>query len=176
MRVIGLAGWNGAGKTTLLRRLIPLLCVRGLQVSTLKHAHHSFDVDQPGKDSWEHRQAGAREVLVASSARWALMHELRSETEPGLPALLAHMSPVDLVLVEGFKGEAHPKIEVHRAANAKPLLYLDDPSIIAVASDIALRGLAIPLHHLDDVAAIADTVQSRAVEPGAIDWGNWRDG
>jgi len=176
MRMIGLAGWSGAGKTTLLRRLIPLLSKRGLEVSTLKHAHHSFDIDQPGKDSWEHRKAGAREVLVASSARWALMRELRSDAEPALPELLTHMSPVDLVLIEGFKGERHPKIEIHRTVNTKPLLYPDDPSIIAIASDVALPGLAIPLHHLDDIEAIADTVQSRAVETDAIDWAGWRDG
>ncbi len=175
MRVIGLAGWSGAGKTTLLRRLIPLLTARDLRVSTLKHAHHNFDVDQPGKDSWEHRQAGAREVLVASSVRWALMHELRGDTEPGLPAMLAQMSPVDLVLVEGFKREAHPKIEVHRAANAKPLLHPDDPSIVAIASDAPLHGLRIPLHHLDDVAAIADVVLRRAVAIDAIDWFGRRD-
>lgn len=176
MRVMGLAGWSGAGKTTLLRRLIPLLSKRGLAVSTLKHAHHSFDIDQPGKDSWEHRQAGAKEVLVASSARWALMHELRADAEPILSELLAHMSSVDLVLVEGFKRERHPKIEIHRTVNAKPLLYPDDPSIIAIASDTALPGLALPLHHLDDIEAIADTIQSRAVEMGAVDWAGRRDG
>jgi molybdopterin-guanine dinucleotide biosynthesis adapter protein len=170
MRVIGLAGWSGAGKTTLLRRLIPLLTSRGLQISTLKHAHHSFDFDQPGKDSWEHREAGAREVLVASSARWALMHELRGDGEPSLPVLLAHMSPVDLVLVEGFKREPHPKIEVHRVANAKPLIHPEDPSIIAIASDTPLPGLAIPLHHLDDIAAIADVMQAHASVIDAIEW------
>lgn len=175
MRVIGLAGWSGAGKTTLLRKLLPLLSGRGLTVSTLKHAHHSFDVDQPGKDSWEHRQAGAKEVLVASSSRWALMHELRADAEPALPDLLAHMSPVDLVLIEGFKRERHPKIEIHRAANAKPLLFPNDPSIVAVASDATLPALAIPLHHLDDIAAIADTVQSCAIAMGAIDWAGRRD-
>ena len=174
MRVIGLAGWSGAGKTTLLRKLIPLLGRRGWQVSTLKHAHHSFDVDQPGKDSWEHRQAGAREVLVASSARWALMRELRADAEPALPELLAHMSPVDLVLVEGFKRDRHPKVEVHREANGKPLLYPDDASIVAIASDAALPGLALPLHHLDDIEAIADTMQLRAVEIGTIDWAGRR--
>src|SRR5947208_11289839 len=115
MRVIGFAGWSGAGKTTLLCRLMPLLLARGLRVSTVKHAHHRFDVDQPGKDSWEHRHAGATEVLVASAARWALMHELRGANEPRLPALLARMSEVDLVLVEGFKRDSHPKIEVFRA-------------------------------------------------------------
>jgi molybdopterin-guanine dinucleotide biosynthesis adapter protein len=175
MRVIGLAGWSGAGKTTLLRKLIPLLSGRGLQVSTLKHAHHSFDIDQPGKDSWEHRQAGAKEVLVASSARWALMHELRVDAEPTLPELLAHMSAVDLVLVEGFKRERHPKFEIHRMANAKPLLCPDDPTIVAIASDTALPGLAIPLHHLDDIEAIAETVESCAIEMGAVDWAGWRD-
>jgi molybdopterin-guanine dinucleotide biosynthesis adapter protein len=176
MRVIGLAGWSGAGKTTLLRRLIPLLIAQGLEVSTLKHAHHSFDIDQPGKDSWQHRQAGAKEVLIASSRRWALMHEQQGDAEPGLPALLAHLSPVDLVLVEGFKREAHPKIEIHRAANAKPLLYPDDPSIVAIASDLPLPGIAIPLHHLDDIAAITDEVLGRAVAIDAVDWSARRAG
>jgi molybdopterin-guanine dinucleotide biosynthesis protein B len=164
MRLIGLAGWSGAGKTTLLRKLIPLLTQRGLRVSTVKHAHHSFDIDQPGKDSWEHRQAGTTEVLVASSARWALMHELRLDAEPALQELLAHLAPVDLVLVEGFKRDRHPKIEIHRVANAKPLLHPDDPTIVAIASDAALPGLAIPLHHLDDIEAIAGTVQSCAID------------
>ena len=174
MRVIGLAGWKGAGKTTLLRRLLPLLTSRGLRVSTLKHAHHSFDVDQPGKDSWEHRQSGATEVLVTSSARWALMHELRGDEEPSLSVLLLHMSPVDLVLVEGFKREAHPKIEVHRVANGKPLLHPDDRSIVAIASDAPLHDLAIPHHHLDDIVAIADEVQASAVATDAVDWSGWR--
>lgn len=176
MRVIGLAGWSGAGKTTLLRRLIPLLTARGLEVSTLKHAHHSFDIDQPGKDSWQHRQAGAREVMVASSLRWALMHEQKGDAEPGLPALLARLSPVDLVLVEGFKSEAHPKIEIHRAANAKPLLYPDDASIVAIASDALLHDIVIPLHHLDDTAAIAEQVLARAVPIDAVDWSARRAG
>src|SRR4051812_13927869 len=116
MRVIGFAGWSGAGKTTLLRRLIPVLVRRGLSVSTLKHAHHAFDIDQPGKDSWEHRQAGATEVLIGSANRWALMHELRGGPEPGLDDLLRRLSPVNLVLVEGFKRGSQAKIEVHRAA------------------------------------------------------------
>src|ERR671939_1793691 len=116
MRVIGLAGWSGAGKTTLLVKLIPALRRRGLTVSTLKHAHHGFDIDQPGKDSYEHRQAGATEVLIASGRRWALVHELRGDAEPTLPDLLRHLSPVDLVIVEGFKAYAHPKVEVHRTA------------------------------------------------------------
>src|SRR5690348_12632939 len=126
MKVIGFAGWSGAGKTTLLTRLIPHLIAKGLRVSTLKHAHHEFDVDVPGKDSWRHREAGAAEVLVSSGKRWALMHELRGADEPKLPELLARMSPVDLVIVEGFKRELHPKIEVYRAANGKPPLFPDD--------------------------------------------------
>lgn len=170
MRVIGLAGWSGAGKTTLLRRLIPALLARGLRVSTVKHAHHSFDIDRPGKDSWEHREAGADEVLVASAARWALMHELRDEAEPGLPALLARMRPVDLILVEGFKRERHPKIEIHRAANGKPPLHAGDPSIIAIAADVALPGLAIPLYSLDDVEGIAELAQRRAMPVDRIGW------
>jgi molybdopterin-guanine dinucleotide biosynthesis protein B len=170
MRVIGLAGWSGAGKTTLLRRLIPALIARRLQVSTLKHAHHGFDVDQPGKDSWQHRQAGAKEVLVGSGVRWALMHELRDEAEPGLPALLARMSSVDLVLVEGFKREGHPKIEVYRMANGKPFLHPDDPSIVAIASDVVLPGLTIALHDLDDVEGIADVVERCALPFDGIGW------
>ncbi len=163
MRVVGLAGWSGSGKTTLLRRLIPLLTGAGLRVSTVKHAHHGFDVDQPGKDSWEHRQAGAHEVLVASAFRWALMHELRGNPEPGLADLLTQMSAVDLVLVEGFKRGDHPKIEVFRAAVGKPPLYPDDRSVVAVASDTAIPGLALPWMHLDDVAAVAAAVQAHAV-------------
>src|SRR4051812_28041914 len=150
MRLIGFAGWSGAGKTTLLRRVIPILVAQGLRVSTLKHAHHAFDIDQPGKDSWEHRQAGATEVLIASSRRWALMHELRGTPEPQLEELLTRLSPVDLVLVEGFKRGSHRKIEVHRAANGKPLLHPDDPSIVAIASDTPL-SFPLPHAHLDDV-------------------------
>lgn len=176
MRVMGLAGWSGAGKTTLLGRLIPSLIARGLEISTIKHAHHAFDIDQPGKDSWQHRHAGAREVLVASSVRWALMHERPRVAEPDLPQLLAHLSPVDIVLIEGFKREAHPKIEVYRAANGKPLLYREDPSIVAIASDVRLPDVAIPLHHLDDLAAIADEVVARAVAIDAIDWSVRRAG
>src|ERR687889_287819 len=138
MRVVGLGGWSGAGKTTLLIRLIPELKRRGLSVSTLKHAHHAFDIDQPGKDSFEHRQAGAGEVLVASSTRWALVHELGGEPEPPLAALLKRLSPVDLVIVEGFKAYAHPKIEVHRAANGKPLLARDLPNVRVIAADTLL--------------------------------------
>src|ERR1700684_3872267 len=134
MKVIGLAGWSGAGKTTLLTRLIPYFIAEGLRVSVIKHAHHGFDVDVPGKDSWVHRQSGAAEVLVSSTRRWALMHELRGASEPRLPELLAKMSPVDLVIIEGFKREPHRKIEVHRLANNKPLLFPDDRDIAGLVS------------------------------------------
>lgn len=157
MYVFGLAGWSGSGKTTLLVRLIPELIGRGVSVSTIKHAHHQFDIDTPGKDSWLHRQAGAREVMVASSRRFALMRELREEPEPSLEALMARMAPVDLLLVEGFKTHAHPKLEVHRPALGKPFLYPDDPHIVAVASDESLT-VALPLLALDDVGAVADLI------------------
>ncbi|MBV9653497.1 MAG: molybdopterin-guanine dinucleotide biosynthesis protein B [Acetobacteraceae bacterium] len=162
MRVIGVAGWSGAGKTTLIRRVLPVLIRRGLRVSTIKHAHHGFDVDQPGKDSWVHREAGATEVLVASAARFALMHELRDEPEPALPDLLARLMPVDLVIVEGFKRDSHPKIEVRRQSVGKPPLYPDDPAIVAVASDVKLAGLLIPVLPIDDAAAIATTMADAA--------------
>lgn len=166
MRVIGLAGWSGAGKTTLLGRLIPVLVGQGLRVSTLKHAHHDFDVDQPGKDSWVHRHSGAQEVLVASANRWALMHELRGDAEPELADLLGKLSPVDFVLVEGFKRGGHPKIEVFRIQNNKPPLYVDDPSVVAVASDAPMPDFAPPWLHLDDIPAIAAAVQAHAVQVG----------
>jgi len=156
MRVMGLAGWSGAGKTTLIVKLIPYLRDKGMLVSTLKHAHHAFDVDQPGKDSYLHREAGACEVLVASSRRFALMHELRGAPEPGLGELLTRMSPVDLIIVEGFKRDKLAKLEVHRAANGKPFLFPEDPAIVALASDVA-EGLPAHLPHaqLDDIASIA---------------------
>jgi molybdopterin-guanine dinucleotide biosynthesis adapter protein len=154
MRILGLAGWSGSGKTTLLTALVPLLVARGLTVSTIKHAHHQFDIDRPGKDSWRHRQAGAREVMVASARRWALMHELRGAAEPALEELAARMSPVDLVLVEGFKHHPHPKIEVHRPALGKPLLYPEDPHVIAIAADEPLAA-PVPLLPLGDPAAVA---------------------
>jgi molybdopterin-guanine dinucleotide biosynthesis protein B len=154
MKVIGLAGWSGAGKTTLLARVIPHLLGKGLRVSVIKHAHHEFDVDVPGKDSWIHRQSGAAEVLVSSTRRWALMHELRGAAEPRLPELLAKMSPVDLVVVEGFKREPHRKIEVHRAANSKPLLFPDDPGIVGIATDTSI-DTTLPVVFLDDVEAVA---------------------
>ena len=162
MKVIGLAGWSGAGKTTLLTRLIPYFMAQGLRVSVIKHAHHSFDVDVPGKDSWAHRQSGAAEVLVSSGLRWALMHELRGAGEPKLPELLAKMSRVDLVIVEGFKSEPHRKIEVHRAANGKRLLFPEDPGVVGIATDIAVET-TLPTAHLDDIAAIAAMMQRSAI-------------
>jgi molybdopterin-guanine dinucleotide biosynthesis protein B len=162
MKVIGLAGWSGAGKTTLLTRVIPHLLGKGLRVSVIKHAHHSFDVDVPGKDSWVHRQAGATEVLVSSGRRWALMHELRGASEPRLPELLKKMSPVDLVIVEGFKSEPHRKIEVHRAANGKAMLFPDDPGIVGIATDAELET-TLPVAHLDDIPGIAAMMQRSAL-------------
>jgi molybdopterin-guanine dinucleotide biosynthesis adapter protein len=158
MRIFGLAGWSGSGKTTLMTALIPEFVARGISVSTVKHAHHAFDVDQPGKDSWRHRQAGASEVMVVSERRWALMHELRGALEPGLDELLPRITPVDLLLVEGFKRHPHPKIEVYRPALGKPALYPDDPFVVAVASDQGIPGLPLPRLSLDDVAAVADFI------------------
>ena len=168
MRVIGLAGWSGAGKTTLLVKLIPALRQRGLTVSTVKHAHHAFEVDRPGKDSFEHRAAGATEVLVASRRRWALIHELRDEAEPGLADLLRRLSPVDLVVVEGFKRQSHPKIEVHRRANGKPFLFPEIPNVRAVATDAPAPGTTLPVIHLDDVAGIADQAIALAQPIGQV--------
>ncbi len=155
MKVFGLAGWSGSGKTTLVTKLIPALVGRGLAVSTLKHAHHGFEVDTPGKDSFEHRAAGATEVMVASARRWALMRDLRGEPEATLGDLMGRMSPVDLLLVEGFKREDYEKLEVHRAALGRPLLCHDDPRIVAVASDTPLPELDLPRLELDDVEGIA---------------------
>lgn len=161
-RVLGIAGWSGAGKTTLLKMLLPLLVSRGLRVATLKHAHHEFDVDVPGKDSWVHRRAGASEVIVSSARRWVQMHELADAPEPPLVDLLAKFSPCDLVLVEGFKRERHPKLEVHRPALGKPLLFPDDPHILVVASDASLEGAHPPLVDLNDIAAVATAVLAHA--------------
>lgn len=158
MKVFGFAGWSGSGKTTLLKQLIPILVDRGLKISTLKHAHHKFDVDKPGKDSYEHREAGASEVMISSGNRWALMHELRDEKEPTLEELIPHMSPVDLLLVEGFKKEGHQKLEVYRPSLGKPMLHQDDPHIIAVATDEENHGSNIPVIDLNDVEAIADFI------------------
>jgi molybdopterin-guanine dinucleotide biosynthesis protein MobB len=168
MRIIGLAGWSGSGKTTLIKKLIPSLIARGSSVSTLKHAHHGFDLDQPGKDSFFHRAAGATEVIISSARRWAILHELREEPEWDLPALIAKMSPVDLVLVEGFKRDAFPKLEIHRAANGKPLIHPEDPHIIAVAADTTLPQAKIPVIDLNNVEAIADLLLKHAAPVAAI--------
>ena len=152
--VFGFAGYSGSGKTTLIEQLIPRLVGRGLVVSLIKHAHHSFDIDQPGKDSWRHRQAGATEVLLTSRHRWALMHELRDEAEPGLDRQLLLLAPCDLVLVEGYKTADIPKIEVHRPSTGKPLLHPNDPAIVAVACDEPVAS-PLPVLALDDVDGIA---------------------
>jgi molybdopterin-guanine dinucleotide biosynthesis protein B len=162
MKVIGLAGWSGAGKTTLLTRAIPHLIAGGLRVSVIKHAHHKFDVDVPGKDSWLHREAGAEEVLVSSGKRWALMHELRGGSEPPLLELLRKMSRVDLVVIEGYKTDSHRKIEVHRAANGKPLLFPGDAAIVGIVTDIAVET-ALPTAHLDDIPAVAAMIRRLAI-------------
>ena len=154
MKVFGFAGFSGSGKTTLIEKLIPLFVNAGLRVSLIKHAHHEFDVDQPGKDSHRHRAAGCSEVLVTSSQRWALIHELRGAPEPGLTEHLTHLSPCDLVLVEGYKKEAIPKLEIHRPQLQKPLLFPDDQNIIAVASD-QMVATKLPLLALDQPAEIA---------------------
>ena len=163
MRIIGLAGWSGSGKTTLVTKLIPRLIARGVKVSTLKHAHHGFDLDQPGKDSFFHRAAGATEVIISSAKRWAILHELREEPEWDLRALVAKMSPADLVLVEGFKRDAFAKLEVHRAANGKPLIHPDDPHIVAIASDVTLPQAKVVVVDLDDINAIAELLLKHAV-------------
>lgn len=163
MRIIGLAGWSGSGKTTLIAKLIPRLIARGLRVSTLKHAHHGFDLDKPGKDSFMHRVAGATEVIISSAKRWAILHELRDEPEWNMADLVAKMSPVDLVLVEGFKRDSFPKLEIHRAENDKPLLHPDDPYIVAVACDTALPHAKVPVIDLNDIDAVADLLLAHAV-------------
>ncbi len=161
MYLFGIAGWSGSGKTTLLRGLIPLLVGRGITVSTVKHAHHAFDVDQPGKDSYVHREAGATEVMISSTHRWALMHEHRGAPEPSLAELIRHMTPVDLLLIEGFKYATYDKLEVHRPSLGKPMLAPEDPYVVAVASDAPLPGLDRPVLPLNDPAAIAHFVMAR---------------
>jgi len=158
MKVIGIVGWSGSGKTSLLVELLPILRERGLKVSTMKHAHHRFDVDRPGKDSFRHREAGASEVLVVTSSRWVLMHESREEAEPSIEALIQRMTPVDLLLIEGFKTHSHPKLEIHRESEGKPLLCHEDPEIVAVATDRVLPGLELPQLDLNDPPAIADFI------------------
>ena len=168
MRIIGLAGWSGSGKTTLLARVIPVLIARGIRVSTVKHAHHGFDVDVPGKDSHTHRVAGATEVFVSSARRWAQIHELRDEEEPSLGDILARLTPVDLVVVEGYKRHPHPKLEIHRAEVGKPLLQPDDDWIVAVASDGPLPDARVPVLDLDDAEKIADVLLIESVPVGRL--------
>ena len=168
MRIIGLAGWSGSGKTTLITKVIPRLISRGLRVSTIKHAHHGFDLDQPGKDSFMHRAAGATEVAISSANRWAVLHELRGEPEWNLAGLLAKLSPVDLILIEGFKRDRIvPKLEIYRAANGKPLLHPDDPSIAAIASDTPLPAAKVPVIDLNDIEAVGDVLLKHAVPVSA---------
>jgi len=159
MKVFGIAGYSGSGKTTLLEKLIPALTARGLRVSVIKHAHHGFDIDRPGKDSYRHREAGASEVLLSCNDRWALMHERRDEGEVSLNELLSRLAPCDLVLIEGFKQEPVPKLEVYRAENGKPPLFPERGDIIAVATDSEL-ATALPILPLNDIAAIADFVMN----------------
>lgn len=173
MKAIGLAGYSGAGKTTLIKRLLPALIARGFSVSTLKHAHHRFDVDHPGKDSFEHRLAGAQEVLIASRERWALMRELRGAQEPTLEELLALMSPVDIVVIEGFKRDRHPKIEVNRVENGKPFLHPEDLAIVAMATDapgafLRADGKPLPCAPLGDAEAVADLALRFAQPVGEV--------
>jgi molybdopterin-guanine dinucleotide biosynthesis adapter protein len=158
MNVFGLVGWSGSGKTTLMVGLLPELIDRGLRVSTMKHSHHGFDVDKEGKDSYRHRQAGATEVMLMSGSRWALMHELRQEPEPDVETLIQRMAPVDLLVIEGFRNHAHPKVEVHRPMDGKPFLWPKDPGVVAVASDQPLEGVGVPVLDLNDFAAVADFI------------------
>ena len=157
-QVFGIVGWKNTGKTGLMERLVTEIAGRGLTVSTIKHAHHRFDVDQPGKDSYRHRHAGAQEVLLASANRWALMHELRGAPEPPLSDLRAMLAPADLVLIEGYKRDRHPKVETHRAAAGQPLIAAGDRSVRAVASDSRHDGLEVPVFDLNATGAIADFI------------------
>ncbi len=177
MKVFGFAGYSGSGKTTLIEKLIPRFVMEGLKVSLIKHAHHDFDIDRPGKDSYRHREAGASEVLLTASGRWVLMHELRGETEPDLNQQLTRLSPCDLVLIEGFKHAPIPKLEIHRSANRRPLLFPEDQNIVAVASDIRL-ATELPQFELDDADEIASFIMrylefptsTLAIEAGRGPW------
>lgn len=161
MRAFGVVGWKNNGKTTLVVRLVEHLTRQGLRVSTVKHAHHEVELDQPGKDSWRHREAGAQEVVVATSRRFAIIHELRGAAEPGLDELLARLAPCDLALVEGFKRFPHPKIEVHRRERGTPLLAREDPTIVALATDEPFPELDLPQLHLDDIEGVAALIRAR---------------
>lgn len=158
MKLWGVVGWKNTGKTGLMERLVSEFSARGLTVSTLKHAHHSFDIDHAGKDSHRHRMAGASEVLLASRNRWALMHELRDEEEPALQTLLTKLAPVDLVLIEGYKRDKHPKVEAHRGEVGAPLIALEDSSVRAIASDSGAKADVRPTFDLNDTCAIADFI------------------
>jgi molybdopterin-guanine dinucleotide biosynthesis protein B len=158
MKVLGLTGWSGSGKTTLIVKLIPELVARGLRISTIKHAHHAFEIDKPGKDSYRHREAGATEVMVSSEHRWALMHEHRAGEEPTSVELMRRMTPVDLLLIEGFKHEAHDKLEVFRRDLGKPLISPGDGSFLAILSDGAVPETSLPVIDLNDTSAIADFI------------------
>jgi len=155
MQVFGVTGWKNSGKTTLMERLVAEITASGISVSTIKHAHHNVDVDQPGKDSYRHRQAGAHEVILASSNRWALMHELRGADEPSLDTLLSHIAPVDLVLIEGYKREGHAKIEAAKSKGDRPLLALEDPAIVAVAAGYGVDNVAVPVLDINDIPTLA---------------------
>ena len=161
MKIFGIAGYSGSGKTTLIEKLIPVLTARGVKVSLIKHAHHSFDIDHPGKDSYRHRHAGCSEVLVTSNKRWALMHELRGTPEPTLDEMIRHIAPCDLLLVEGYKREPIPKLEVYRSMIGETLMFSQDPYIVAVASDRRINT-ALPQFLLDEVEAIASFIRKHA--------------
>jgi molybdopterin-guanine dinucleotide biosynthesis adapter protein len=167
-RVLGIAGWSGSGKTTLITQLIPQLIARGLKVAAVKHAHHSFEVDQPGKDSYAMREAGATEVIVSSARRWVQMHELGTGTEATLAELLGRVTPCDLVLIEGYKTQRHPKLEVFRRSVGMPPLHLSDPRVVAVAADQPFPDATIPVLDLDDIPAIAELVCARAEPLAAV--------
>ena len=162
MRIIGLAGWSGSGKTTLLAKIIPRLVARGFTVSTVKHAHHGFDVDTPGKDSHTHRMAGATEVLVASGKRWALMHELREAPEPSIYDLLQKMSPVDLVLIEGFKSAHHVRIEVYRRDVGKLPFHPENPHVVGIVSDTPFPDAGRPVVDIDDIEGVVELILAKA--------------
>ncbi|MBL4740869.1 MAG: molybdopterin-guanine dinucleotide biosynthesis protein B [Sneathiella sp.] len=167
MKVIGISGWSGNGKTTLLERLLPILINRGYSVSTLKHAHHNFDIDKPGKDSFRHREAGATEVLISSAQRWALMHENRDEDEAGLQSLISKMTPVDILLIEGFKKEKFPKIEVWREKNDTEPLFITDNSVVAIATNATDLKTKLPLLNINDEKEIADFIISNLLNKAA---------